>query len=104
MIQKCPKCGMWCEALEESLTDRIVANYTDDTKSTKGIAKGIINATIDIIAFPTIPMAKTAKAIIQNKYKFICSRCGNKWSTDDSTKDQTNVVVSDATHLLGCPV
>ena len=95
---------MWCEALEESLTDRIVANYTDDTKSTKGIAKGIINATIDIIAFPTIPMAKTAKAIIQNKYKFICSRCGNKWSTDDSTKDQTNVVVSDATHLLGCPV
>ena len=100
MIQKCPKCGMWCEALEESLTDRIVANYTDDTKSTKGIAKGIINATIDIIAFPTIPMAKTTKAIIQNKYKFICSRCGNKWSTDDSTKDQTNVVVSDATHLL----
>ena len=98
MIQKCPKCGMWCEANEESLTDRVVANYTDDTKSAKGIAKGIINVAVDI-AFPAIPMARAAKAVIQNKYKFLCPQCGNEWSTDDPTRDQMNEVLNDMKYL-----
>jgi tetratricopeptide (TPR) repeat protein len=97
IINKCPNCGTWSEAEEKNLFGRFISSAQDTAESASKIGNKL---------FSKVGLGKVGEEVVGDvgaivgigrgmkdfvdgdNYRFVCPRCGNKWSVyDDEKKD-----------------
>lgn len=93
--QRCPKCGKWCIALGKNASDRFiddVIDYTDVLGEFGDEHLGNFGKLLGKVwGGYSGTLSGIANAIVGDHYQFYCTRCGSKWSTNDDTKDETEL-------------
>ena len=103
MIQKCPKCGMWCAAFETDAAYRALdsAGKTVETFSKTG--EKILGKPGKVLGqafgFYSSLIGAGYGALLGDSYKFICPNCEYEWSTDDISTDAGNKLIAEVGDL-----
>lgn len=93
IIQRCPKCGCWCEATSKGILGRLVGTVLDQSE-TVGNFGGKYLGNIGkfagkIVGGVTSTPEAIGSAVVGDRYQFTCPQCHAAWSTDDDKNDQT---------------
>lgn len=101
MIQRCPKCGQWCEVEKDGFLGRASRGF-----SNAAVGGGTIGASIGSLFGKTGEkvgaalgsgaaggsglgiLSAAAESLFGDAYQFACPTCGHEWSTDDPEDDQ----------------
>lgn len=103
MIQKCPKCGMWCAAFETDAAYRALdsAGKTVETFSKTG--EKILGKPGKVLGqafgFYSSLIGAGYGALLGDSYKFICPNCEYEWGTDDISTDAGNKLIAEVGDL-----
>lgn len=100
MIQKCPKCGQWCEAEKDGFLARADRGYTNALYSGYKITDKLFGDTLGVKSKAVVGGAASGatglpylnalkESFLGDAYKFQCPECGNEWGSDDEEEDQT---------------
>lgn len=100
MIQKCPKCGTWCETEEETLMERFSSGVDTAGELGGDILGGIgrifgksgekIGRNVGKFAgYSNGLISGLGNTLFGDSYNFICTECGHEWSCDSEEEDQS---------------
>ena len=94
MIQKCPKCGQWCETEGSGVLNRVGQGIEQSTDRIAGALGGdepgfLSSFIAGGVGLYTGLVRGAAKALFNCKYEFHCPQCGHEWGTDHEWEDQT---------------
>lgn len=97
MIQRCPECGNWCATVGENFLERgykaVGRNISDNSNIGEylgdKIGLGKLGKALGKVYGYTSPGRAVFDAIVGDKYKFECDKCGHSWGTDNDEEDET---------------
>lgn len=92
MIQRCPKCGAWCETYDENMLERGlsgVIRHIDGCGEVGNELGGKFGKRVgQVVGIQTSFVRGVNDALFGNKYQFECS-CGHTWGTNNEEDDET---------------
>ena len=103
IVQKCPKCGQWCEAEEASLLDRGAAGMlaiNDIGEKVGGFVGKIFGETGEKFGKKVGGLVASAGGglaggfggmVLGDSYYFQCPTCNYEWSASDENEDQSQI-------------
>lgn len=104
MIQKCPKCGTWCESIEMNASDRFFRSALMSGGKGAEIGKKILGKSGENIGgFFGMLMGEgkgVCDAFFGDKYLFMCRNCKYEWWTDIDFDDATEKLRMEIFDLL----
>lgn len=104
MIQKCPKCGMWCKAFEMNASDRYTNSFLESTGKGMEIGKKVLGESGEtlggLLGMLVGQMKGIPDAFWGDKYMFVCSNCKHEWWTDYEFDDETENLKTEILDLI----
>lgn len=104
MIQKCPKCGMWCKAFEMNASDRYTNSCLESAGKGMEIGKKVLGESGEtlggLLGMLVGQMKGIPDAFLGDKYMFVCSNCKHEWWTDYEFDDETENLKTEILDLI----
>ena len=104
MIQKCPKCGMWCKAFETDAAERaimeglaFIAKNSETGKKILGKPGEVLGG---ILGTGGGVLKAGYEALLGDRYKFVCPNCEHRWSTDSEFDDESENLQNEVLDLI----
>lgn len=105
MIQKCPKCGMWCVTNKMDLLKKSVSGFLQGKQQATEIGEKVLGKPGKFLAemygvTTYWGMLKGGlNAVCGEDCKFICSKCESEWTANEKD-DQRKIFIADISTLL----
>ena len=93
---KCPNCDTWCRAEAKGFVGRMFRGWGDSVEETSETGRKLLGGLGETAGAVIGSYAGGVNGIIEavagDKFQFVCPECGAKWSTDDESDDESELM------------